>query len=149
MFWDNIKQRNNSDFKRLTGVKRMTFKLMVREIKNHERKRVLKRGNKRSRPYKLSVEDRILMMLMYYREYRTQYHIGETYGITESNVSRNIREIETILKKAKKFQLQGKKRLSEQSHKYEVYIIDATESPIERPKKNSIGTTPAKKRSIQ
>jgi hypothetical protein len=43
MFWDNIKQRNNSDFKRLTGVKRMTFKLMVREIKNHERKRVLKR----------------------------------------------------------------------------------------------------------
>jgi hypothetical protein len=149
MFWEKIKNHKNSDFKRLTGVQRQTFKLMVREIRKFERKRELKRGNRRSRPHKLCIEDRILMMLMYYREYRTLYHIGETYGIKESNVGRNIRQIENILKKSKQFQLPGKKKLSQSSYKYKVYIVDATESPIERPKKNSIGITPAKRKNIQ
>lgn len=147
MFWENIKHQNNPNFKRLTGVKRNTFKLMVREIEKHDNKKKKKKGNDRSRPYKLSVEDQVLMMLMYYREYRTQFHIGVTYGLHESNVSKNIRRIENILKKCKKFELPGKKKLSGTNHQYEVIIVDATESPIERPKKNSIGIIPGKRRN--
>ena len=113
MFWEKIKNHKNPDFKRLTGVKRKTFKLMVKEVQKYDRKIVVKKGNNRSRPYKLSVEDQILMMLMYYREYRTQFHIGETYGINESNVCKNIKRIEGILKKCKQFELPGKKKLSE------------------------------------
>jgi DNA-directed RNA polymerase specialized sigma subunit len=36
-------------------------------------------------------------MLMYYREYRTQFHIGVTYGISESRVCEIIKETECIL----------------------------------------------------
>lgn len=149
MFWENIKNRTNPDFKRLTGVKRTTFKLMVKEVRKHDKKKRFKRGNKRSHPFKLCTEDQILMMLMYYREYRTLFHIGETYGIHETNVGKNIKRIEHILKKCKKFELPGKKKLSASNHQYEVILIDATESPIERPKKNNIYITQGKRRSTQ
>lgn len=149
MFWENIKQHSKTDFKRLTGVEIKTFKLMAREVRNHEKKIVRKKGNNRSRPFKLSIEDQILMMLMYYREYRTQFHIGETYGINESNVGKNIRRIENILKKCKKFKLPGKKTLSGTNHQYEVIIVDATESPIERPKKNSTNIIQEKRKSTR
>jgi hypothetical protein len=149
MFWKNIKQRTEKDFKRLTGVELQTFKLMVKEVRSHDQKMIRRKGNNRSRPYKLSVEDQILMMLMYYREYRTQFHIGETYGIHEANVGKNIRRIENILKKCKKFELPGKEKLSGTNHQYEVIIVDATESPIERPKKNSTFIIQGKRKSIQ
>ena len=149
MFWEKIKQQTNPNFKRLTGVKRNTFKLMVREVKKHDDKIINRKGSNRSRPFKLCIEDQVLMMLMYYREYRTQFHIGVTYGLHESNVGKNIKRIETILKKCKKFELPGKNKLSGTNHQYEVIIVDATESPIERPKKNNIGITRGKRKSIQ
>lgn len=149
MFWEKIKNHNNPNFKRLTGVHRTTFKLMVKEVCRHDRKIIQKKGNNRSRPYKLSVEDQILMMLMYYREYRTQFHIGETYGLNESNVGKNIKRIESILKKSKHFKLPGKEKLSGTNHQYEVILIDATESPIERPKKNSIGITRERRKNTR
>lgn len=149
MFWSNIKNHPEKNFKRLTGVEKKTFKLMVKEVQKYDKKNVKKKGNKRSRPFKLSTEDQILMMLMYYREYRTQYHIGETYGLHESNVGKNIDRIENILKKCKKFDLPGKEKLSGTNHQYEVIIVDATESPIERPKKNSISIIQGRKRNIQ
>jgi hypothetical protein len=149
MFWENIKKQSKTNFKRLTGVEIKTFKLMVREVKKDEKKAVRKKGNNRSHPFTLSVENRILMMLMYYREYRTQFHIGETYGLHESNVGKNIIRIENILKKCKKFELPGKKKLSGTNHQYEVIIVDATESPIERPKKSNISIIQGKRKNIQ
>lgn len=147
MFWEKIKNHTNPNFKRLTGVKRKTFKLMVKEVRNHDRRIIRKKGNNRSRPHKLCVEDQILMMLMYYREYRTQFHIAETYGLHEANVGKNLRRIETILKKCKKFALPGKEKLSGTNHQYEVILVDATESPIERPKKNNTYITQGKRKS--
>lgn len=148
MFWKKIKSHSNKDFKRLTGVEFKTFKVMVKEIKSYETKKNKKKGNNRSRPFKLTIEDQILMTLMYYREYRTQFHIGETYGLHESNVGKNIRRIEKVLKKCKRFILPGKEKLSGTNHQFEVILIDATESPIERPKKNSTYITPGKRKSI-
>lgn len=149
MFWEKIKKRSIKSFKRLTGVELKTFKMMAKEVKIHDAKKVQKKGNERSRPFKLSVEDQILMMLMYYREYRTQFHIGETYGLHESNVGKNIRRIEKILKKCKRFSLPGKEKLSGTNHQYEVILVDATESPIERPKKNNTYITRGKRKSTQ
>jgi hypothetical protein len=39
----------------------------------------------RGLPPKLSNADRILLLLMYYREYRTQFHIGLTYYTSSGN----------------------------------------------------------------
>jgi hypothetical protein len=148
MFWHQIKEFTEKNFKRSTGVEFRTFKLMVKEVRHHDEKVSKKKGNSRSHPFKLCIEDQILMTLMYYREYRTLYHIGGTYGLHESNVGKNINRIETILKKCKAFKLPGKEELAGTNHRFEVIVVDATESPIERPKKNSTFTIRGRRKSI-
>lgn len=82
---------------------------------------------------------------MYYREYRSQFHIGVTYGIAESSVCEIIQEMEQILIQDKRFHLPGKKALVQQENDWEVILVDVTESPVERPKKNSGKITPVKR----
>ena len=82
---------------------------------------------------------------MYYREYRSQFHIGVTYGIAESTVCEIIQEMEAILIQDKRFHLPGKKALVQPENIFEVVLVDVTESPVERPKKNSAKTTPVKR----
>jgi len=147
MQWENIKHYKASSFQRLVGVQPATFQAMVKEVKNKIKKKPKKK--KRGRPFRFSVEDQILMTLMYWREYRTMFHIGGDYGISESAVCRTIHRVENILSKSKKFQLPGKKELEKTKWSYEVYVVDATESPIERPKKNNTGIIQAKRNSIR
>lgn len=147
MQWENIKHYKALSFQRLVGVQPATFQAMVNEVKNKIKKKPKKK--KGGRPFRFSVEDQILMTLMYWREYRTMFHIGGDYGISESAVCRTIHRVENILSKSKKFQLPGKKELEKTKWSYEVYVVDATESPIERPKKNNTGITQAKRNSTR
>ena len=101
------------------------------------------RGGK---PNKLSIEDRLLMTLEYLREYRTYFHISRSYGISESACYRNIRWVEDTLIKDGTFSLPGRKALLKSDVEYEVVLIDATETPIERPKKNKNTSTQEKRR---
>jgi len=146
MFWSQIQDLPDKRFKRLTGVKRDVFHQMVGSVKVHQEQ--TRKHPTRGKPPKLGIEDKLLVMLMYYREYRTQEHIGITYGISESRVCEIIQDMENILIKDKRFHLPGKKQLLESSSEIEVVLIDVSESPIERPKKNSDGITRAKRRSI-
>jgi len=73
------------------------------------------------------------MTLMYWREYRTQFHIGVTYGVSEATVCRTIQKVENVLIKSQQFHLPGKKVLQASDLEIEVVLIDATEQPIERP----------------
>ena len=75
------------------------------------------------------------MALEYIREYRTYFHVGASYQISESACYRNIRWIEDVLIKHPDFALPGRKALLKSDMSYEVVLIDATETPIERPKK--------------
>jgi len=144
MRFKNVKKLSGKQFRRITGVKRKTFERMVDIILAAEKIKKAKGG----RPNNLTVEDRILMTLEYLREYRTYLHIGASYGLSESNVFGNIRWIEGVLVKSKEFRLHGKKALVKSGNEIEVILIDATESPIERPKKNSGDTILAKKSDI-
>jgi hypothetical protein len=45
---------------------------------------------------KLSRADPLLMTLMYWREYRTEFHIGLTYGVSESAVRQTIKKVEDV-----------------------------------------------------
>ena len=65
----------------------------------------------RGMPPKLSNVDKLLLLLMYYREYRAQFHSGITYGISESRVCEIIKETERILINNSYFLLPGKKSL--------------------------------------
>lgn len=146
MEWTKVQHSSPSAFKRLTGVKPSTFSAMVKEVKQKTKKKRQKK--KRGAPFKLSQEDQVLMALMYWREYRTMYHIGHQYGISESAVCRTINRVENILSKSDKFKLPGEKEILKMKWSYEVFVVDATESRIKRPKKNSIGTIPAKRKDI-
>ena len=75
------------------------------------------------------------MALQYLREYRTYFHIGNSYGVSESACYRNIKWIEETLVKHPDFRLPGKKELIKSEDELEVILIDVTETPIERPKK--------------
>jgi hypothetical protein len=142
MKYEYLKKKSGKEFRRLTGVKRKTFDTMVGIITSAETIKKARGG----RPNSLNVENRILMTLEYLREYRTYAHIAASYGLSESNVFENIRWIENILVRSKEFRLPGRKALTKSDYKYEVVLIDATETPIERPKKNNGDTIRAKKR---
>ena len=86
------------------------------------------------------------MTLMYWREYRTEFHIGLTYGVSEATVCRTVRKIENVLMKSGEFRLPGRKALQLSDTIFDVVLIDITEQPIERPKKSN-GVTTAAKRS--
>lgn len=144
MKFRNFDKMPEKQFRRITGVKRKTFDKMVEIVRSAEEKKKAKGG----RPNKLSIEDRILMALEYLREYRTYLHIAASYGISESNAFENIRWIENVLIRSQEFRLPGKKALLKSDNEFEVVLIDATESPIERPKKNNANFTQAKKRDI-
>lgn len=144
MKFKQIKEELADNFRRLTGVKRSTFDVMIGILREAE-KSLKAQGGK---PNKLSIEDRLLMTLEYLREYRTYFHISRSFGISESACYRNICWVENILIKDGKFSLPGKKALLKSDAEYEVVLIDATESPIERPKKNKNTSILAKRKNI-
>ena len=149
MYYEKVKKIKPSDFKRRFGVKPSTFHLMVKEVKKHNGKKKNKNKRNAGRKPTLSCEEKILLTLSYWREYRTQFHLGLDYGISESVVSRTINKIENILSKSKKFDLPKNKKKKNTTINYEVILVDATETPIERPKKNSDRIIRKKRGAIQ
>ena len=137
MFYHTMKERTDENFKRLCGVSKATFVLM-RDV-------LMTRLPTFGRPPVLCLEDRLLMVLMYWREYRTQEHIGTTYGVSEATVGRTVKHFEKLLLQDTRFHLPGKKALRQSDTLYEVVLLDATECPCERPKKNRDATTVAKR----
>ncbi|MDR2666968.1 MAG: IS5 family transposase [Holosporales bacterium] len=128
---DAIRTLSNEEFRRLTGIKKRTFEDMVK-ILNEARAQKHSRGG---HPNKVQIEDALLMTLEYLREYRTYFHISQSYGISESYAYKTIRWVEDTLIKSKLFRLPGRKTLIQSDVEYEVILVDATESPIQRPKK--------------
>jgi len=141
MRYDTLKELNCEDFRRLTGVKPKTYGAMLVELRLAEEKKHDQGGVEA----KLGLEDRLLMALEYWREYRTYFHVGHSYGVSESSCWKTIRWIEDVLIKSKHFRLPGKKALLKSEVEFSVVLVDATETPCERPQKNKDGTIPARK----
>ena len=129
---EQTKNLKDVEFRRLTGIKKKTFNLMLSILEEAQKEKMKKGG----RPPKLSMPNRLLMALEYLREYRTYFHVANSYGISESNCFQAIRWIENTLVASGKFSLPGRKELLKSDMDYETILIDVTESPIERPKKS-------------
>jgi transposase len=142
MKYEQTKEIGDEQFRRLTGVKRPTFTRMIEILREGEKKKKAKGG----RNNKLCLEDQLLIALEYIREYRTYFHIANSYGVSESTAYKTIRFVEDTLIKHPDFALPGRKALQKSDVEYEVLLIDATESPIERPKKNKSTITPGRKK---
>ena len=137
-----IQRLSAEEFRRLTGVKRATFEKMIEILDvSHQQKK--SRGGRKN---KLDVETMLFMTLEYLREYRTYFHIANNYGISESYAYKIIRWVEDTLIKSESFHLPGRKVLLKSDVNYAVVLVDASESPIQRPKKNKESTTPGRKK---
>lgn len=93
----------------------------------------------------MPLADQLLLTLMYWREYRTQFHIAKSYGIHEANTNRIIRKVEAALAASDEFSLPGKRALrSDEGVEISFVIVDVTETSIEKPKKSSEAATAAR-----
>lgn len=88
------------------------------------------------------------MTLEYLKEYRTHFHIGQSYGISESSAYKAVKWVKNTLIKHLDFALLGRKTWVRSKIDYETTLIDATETPIEHPKKVKTTFTRVKRRDI-
>ena len=125
----NLKQ---SQFQRRFGIKIQTLKAMVNALENFKSEN---QKDRRGRRTILTLEEQVLVALEYWREYRTYFHIGTSWGVSESTICRIVTDIESTLMKTGKFRIPGKKALLKDSDYPEFVVMDVTETAIERPKK--------------
>lgn len=127
------KYKNDQEFYSLVGIKAQTFNKMIEILKIAESKQKYYGGRKN----KLEIEDRLLMTLEYWKEYSSYRIIAKRYNISHTSCIRNIFWIENTLIKSGIFNLSGKKDLTKNKVTNNTLLsIDATETPIERIKKN-------------
>ena len=104
-------------------------------------------GKKRGPKPKLNNYDKVVMMLMYYREYRSFAPIGAPYTVSEAQCRTIVTDIERRLMKSNAFTLPGKKKLWRSDMDWEVVVVDVSQHAIERPKKSNAAPTLAKRRN--
>lgn len=139
-----------SIFRSFTGLEVSEFESLYLELESvyeeYEVKRLSRRGRKRrigaGRPFKLPLKDRLLMLLMYYRLYITSTLTGFLFDLDQSNVLKNIRVLEPLVKEC----IPIPKKLYERAERAKTVeevedyfpgfkaFIDATEQEIPRPK---------------
>jgi predicted DNA-binding protein YlxM (UPF0122 family) len=132
-----ISRVKDSEYQQIFGILKPTFEAML-AILEEEFEQLHKQGG---RPPKLSVLDRLVITLGYYREYRTMAHIAFDYDISKSCISEAVKWVEETLLKSGAFALPSKRELLKADTEIEVVIIDVTEQETERPKKNRVNHT--------
>jgi hypothetical protein len=142
---ERLAELKDSEFKRLVGVDRGVFAQMRSVLEFEYAKKHTEKGGRKS---KLSVCDILLMALRYWRQYPTFAELGLNFGISATTAHDLTVWVENVLIKSGSFALPGKKKLYE-SEDIEVILVDVTENPIERPKKNSESTIQARKSDTQ
>lgn len=110
----------------------------------HERERLDHPNRKRAigggRPYKLSLQDRLIMVLTWLRLYLNTEALGFFFGLDKSNVSRNCRRLLAVLRTLGDATLgwpdppkRGEGKTAEEALREMLAIVDATEQRIRRP----------------
>jgi hypothetical protein len=142
-------------FKSFTGLTVQEFddifdKEITKRYYKHEIQRLSKRKDSRERnigagrPFKLDLENRFLMLLVYYRLYITYTLVGFLFDLDQSSICRDIQKIESLIRQcipipqkiygmAKRLQT-----LEEVEHYFPGFLsfIDSTEQQIPRPVDN-------------
>jgi predicted DNA-binding protein YlxM (UPF0122 family) len=132
---------SDEKFKRRIGTTKPVFQKMLAVLQvAHEKQHEL--GGK---PLKrLSLGDKLLITLKYYREYVTMESLADDYDCSKSTIFRSITWVEQTLVADGQFQLPGKEAL-QNGEEIKTVAVDVTEHPINRPQKNRRSGIPARK----
>lgn len=98
-------RKNDKQFRALTGITPEKFDELLKQIiplfREADHKRLSSAERKRAigggRRFRISLADRLLMVLIYYRTHVTHEFIGFLFMADDSTVSRRIRSIEPLL----------------------------------------------------
>jgi hypothetical protein len=137
-------------FRSLTGLEVSEFNQFSTQIharyNEYEKKRLERETRKHKvgagHPFKLALQERLLMFMIYYRLYITSALTGVLFGIDQSNVLKDIRKLEPLVKEVlpipKKLhdrvkQLQTLEEIEAMFPELKAFV-DATEQEIPRPK---------------
>lgn len=140
---ERISKLKDNEYQQIFGVKKATFEIMLEILQKQYQKEHIKGG----KPSKLSVLDKLVITLGYYREYRTMQHIAFDYNVVKSTICDSIHWVEDTLVKSGVFSLPSKSELYDNPD-IETILIDATEVEIERPKKSNKDITQVKRKNI-
>jgi hypothetical protein len=134
--------RHPKTFSRLTGVSTELFSEMVekiRPLRGVRRDNFCEGGRSHNLP---GPEDHLLAMLIYYRCYITYVFMGFLFNSHETTVMRSVSRIERIAVKV--IHIEKNRQVSRDEVEY--LITDATEQPVQRPKRRQKRYFSGKKR---
>ena len=131
-------RRSPKAFRQLTGITPAAFDRLLADLtpryERAEERRKDRPGRKRrpgaGRKYALTLADRLLMLLMYYRTYTTHAFLGFLFGVDDSAVGRNINPLQPLL--AGIFRI-PERRVKLDPEDIRELFFDATERPTRRP----------------
>ncbi len=123
---------------------------IAKKYVNHELKRLSMRKDARERKvgagrfFKLNVQDRFLMLLVYYRLYITYTLTGFLFNLDQGNICRDIQKIESLIRKClpiprKTYNKTKRLQTPEEVEQYFpgfLAFVDCTEQQIPRPVDN-------------
>lgn len=132
-------------FFRLSGIRLSDFDKLLLKISSswetHEKKRLSRLNRKRAigagRKYELELSEQLLACLIYYRTYTSQAFLGLVFNVSSPTICRRVKAITLIL--VEHFRLPERRIKLDETDKDDLLylMVDATERPIQRPKKPS------------
>jgi Helix-turn-helix of DDE superfamily endonuclease len=136
--------KDEKAFTRISGLKRGLFEdLYVLIAERMEEQKEAYPMRRRGRKTEMSLEDKLLLMLIYYREYYTCLSLSKTFGISEAYASKLIHRMGRLVAEA--LPLGGKRTIHHADIK--AVLIDASEQTIERPQRKQRAYYSGKKNS--
>ena len=146
----SILSKKPAHLRNFSGVELDEFNALNLQIKEkydaYEEKRLARRGRKRAvgagHPFKLSLTDRLLMLLVYYHMYPSSTLLGYLFDLSQTSVLKAIRKLEPMVSEVlplPKKQQDKVRRLQTVDEIEAVFpgfkaFLDATEQEIPRPK---------------
>jgi hypothetical protein len=125
-------KKQEVNFERLTGVKLSYFTGIVEKTRpDWDKLQASKRALGR-KSHLQTLEDEILLVLIYYKFYISHVFLGYLFNLDDSNICRHLKKIEPLL--AKNLSIKKDRSLSEDD--LMKIIVDVTEINTQRPKKN-------------
>ena len=129
---ERIEKMAVSKYKEIFGVEKYVFDRLLRLLEAAD---TFQRKSKAGRKPGLSVLDKLVITLMYWREYRTYRHIAFDYGVGKSAIGEAVIWVENTIIASGLCNLKSARELRENTSEIKIAIVDVTEQEIERPKR--------------